>query len=769
MHKVFPHLDQGKPVRFWPTPQASLPEAAPCPPPLPFAAIVRGRWEYRVRQLRALRRTGHARLLVYALGAQLTFIKLGTKVIAKLIGGSATLISVVAAIVFASSADGTDIKASETHLAAAQIIGAALALVLSLSIIPAQRAAELFSIVVLKFFARDRALLSGFLVLVATTISSLLLGTRWSASLDAKTSLCIQFVLLGLSFDALRRFYVSTLDLLAPESAIRRIVKESLSLSRTIGTLAEKTVAVQVAATGAPSEKDRLVYAQAIIQSRLPHHLLNASSQLQEFAHRFIARRDSNATIETINALETLAADYADLRRNGLTLHLDPEFLLSGPQSDVSDVLGPTYESIHHIIEDAISAKNERVVRHGVQTLGRLTLHAMSISARREHGDTFAPLAFGAAFHFDRSVRAVLAAGMPDATLDAIRSLDSILQSRKADIDTGSLTDRAIETLFAIAVDGYIKSSGVNVFRAVEAILRSLASDIELDVLEERQLKSVLQRILQLLPAEIAADATGSRSLQVFPAYDLGFEACIPMLIQAVARKAEFDPERAWNDPYSDLSEFVDVVRDHYRRLSALDFRGTLLKKWVVDSLDAVSRVLLHEIANTSAPSEFIETVADDLKPMVTWVSGFFKAKDGHKQHHLSDATSQLAILGMHALGVGRHDIAEKCGKTLQRIAGNLAGQISPYELADLHMDIETLARASDALGSTVLSGKLREMITLPAQFSREEQDRHLDARKTRERQLEEALSQAGRRPYNADKDPVECLFAFQAEQKKKG
>jgi len=766
MHKVFPHINQGKPVRPLPIPQASPLEVAP--PPLPFAAVIYGRWQYHAEQMRALKRRVHAWLLVRALHSQLTLIHFRTKVAGKIIGSAATLISVAVAIVFGLSADGTDIKASEMHLAAAQIIGAALALVLSLSIIPAQRAAELFSIVVLKFFARDRALLSGFLILVTTTILSLLLGTRWSASLDAKTSLCIQFVLLGLSFDALRQFYVSTLDLLAPESAIRRIVKESLALSRSIGASAERTVAVQVAATGAPSELDRVVYAQAIIQSRLPQHLQNASGQLQEFAHRFIARRDSNATIETINALETLATDYADLRRKGLTLHIDPKFPFSGPQSDVSDVLGPTYESIHHIIEDAISAKNERVVRYAVRTLGQMILHAMSISAEREHGDTFAPLAFAAAFYFDRSVRTVLAASMPDATLDAIASLDSILKSRRADIDIGGLRDQVIETLFAIAVDGYIKSSGVNVFRAVEAILHSLASDIEADILEESALTSVLQRILQLVPAEIRADAAGQRSLQVFPAYNLGFEASIPMLIQAVAMKAKPDTDRRWHDPFSDLSEFAEAVRDHYRRLSDLDFQGTLLKKWVVDSLDAVSRVLFHEIAKPSAPKEFIETVTDDLKPMITWVSAFFESKDGHKQHHLSDATSQLAILGMNALDIGRQDIAEKCAETLQRIAGNLAGQINAYELADIHMEIETLARASDALSSISFSSKLRAMISLPSQFTKAEQERHLAARATRQGQLDEALSQAGRRPYNTGKDPIEWLFAFQAKQKKK-
>ncbi len=55
------------------------------------------------------------------------------------------------------------------------------------------------------------------------------------------------------------------------------------------------------------------------------------------------------------------------------------------------------------------------------------------------------------------------------------------------------------------------------------------------------------------------------------------------MLVQAVAMKAKLDPDAKWQDPYSDLSEIAEIVRDHYRRLSAFDYKGTLLKKWVVN------------------------------------------------------------------------------------------------------------------------------------------------------------------------------------------
>jgi len=143
------------------------------------------------------------------------------------------------------------------------------------------------------------------------------------------------------------------------------------------------------------------------------------------------------------------------------------------------------------------------------------------------------------------------------------------------------------------------------------------------------------------------------------------------------------------------------------------------------------------------------------------WTSAFFKSTDKHKQHHLSDATSQLAILGMNALEAARSDIAEKCAETLQQIATNLAGHINAYDLADVHMDLEALAHASDAIGSTALASRVRAMITLPAHFTKEVEAHHLDARETRHRQFDEALAAAGRRSYNIRTDPVERLFVF--------
>ena len=119
---------------------------------------------------------------------------------------------------------------------------------LSLSIIPAQKAAEAFSSAVLKLYARDRALLSVFALLVCTTMASILLGSGWSLGLITSQLVAAQFIFLGVSFDGLRLFYTKTLDLLIADTAVGLVVKEcDRSIRRVQRTVNRLTRVLQMA------------------------------------------------------------------------------------------------------------------------------------------------------------------------------------------------------------------------------------------------------------------------------------------------------------------------------------------------------------------------------------------------------------------------------------------------------------------------------------------------------------------------------------------
>jgi membrane protein YdbS with pleckstrin-like domain len=92
-----------------------------------------------------LARRGRVAALVRLFRAQQATARLGRRGFTHANRWSATIVTLLIVMLFVVMVqDPKELKTSEVHLTCAQVIGAALALILSLSIIPAQRAAGSF-------------------------------------------------------------------------------------------------------------------------------------------------------------------------------------------------------------------------------------------------------------------------------------------------------------------------------------------------------------------------------------------------------------------------------------------------------------------------------------------------------------------------------------------------------------------------------------------------------------------------------------------------
>jgi hypothetical protein len=227
---------------------------------------------------------------------------------------------------------------SEAHLACAAIIGSALVLLLTLSVIPAQRAAEAFSAAILKIYARDDALRLVFVLLTASCMISIFFGTGWALGLSPLQSLAAQFVLLGISLDGLRLFYTRTLDLLNPGTAVALVLKQCdrgiVKVRRTVDRI---TRILQT--RHGPPETQAASRALLFAGSQIAASLRGWIAQLDEFAHKAVARGDSEAVNTILTAMKTIGARYTDARRTSVVLVPDWNNLFAGGTSDIGQVL----------------------------------------------------------------------------------------------------------------------------------------------------------------------------------------------------------------------------------------------------------------------------------------------------------------------------------------------------------------------------------------------------------------------------------------------
>lgn len=340
----------------------------------------------------------------------------------------ATLIAILSASSFIVAGPASDkvTNATDVHLACARIIGGALALILSLSIIPAQKAAEAFSAAILKLYARDTTLLSVFSLLSAAAIASVLLGTGWTFGLPLLYALAVQVMLLGLSFDGLRFFYRKTLNLLLPATATGLVLRECRALTNKVRRRVDRGVRILQLAGNSPDSR-AVAGAVFFAQSQIAPALKGWIAQLEEFAHKALVRGDTHAVNEIITTMQIIGTNYADARRASVVLIPDWTNILAGGTSDISRVLNPIHESARLICRHAAKEANELVVSHCIRTFGRMAEHAMTILHEQNGLWRKAPLAFSPVFYLDLCVQIAIRAGMADAVLGGASALQAIL------------------------------------------------------------------------------------------------------------------------------------------------------------------------------------------------------------------------------------------------------------------------------------------------------------------------------------------------------
>ena len=735
-------------------------------------APVRIRNRYLRRRAKSMIRRLHVQFVIRSIRIRQSVIIRFKTVVEIAARMSASLIACLSVAILLFLFRGpADLKASEVNLTSAVITGSALALVLSLSIIPAQRAAEAFSPAILRLYARDPALLIVYLTLACTTMASIILGAGWISSLNATNSISIQILLLGLSFDALRQFYTRTLDLLAPETAVRLVLRETSSQLARVKRTVERLVCVL---PGAGSEPDRQAVTRSILyaNSQIARSLRAWIAQLEEFSHKGIARHDTHGANESISALGLIGRQYADARRSSIILQPDWDFPLAGGVSDINqEVLSPIYESIRSICQDAAAAPNELIVRHCVQTLEHMTINAMEIVHVQNGRFRTAPLAYAPCFYMNMCTEIAIRSNMADAVLAAIASFQAIFLRKTPDIDTHSVETQALDSLFTIAAASYARTDSVWAFPAMKSMLVAASYDIEIGGYRHLPaMDSILRKILLLAPYEVNVDAAGQRRVQTYPPYDLGFEANIAMLLNKVAGRIVVDAERSWINPFHEFLEASEDIAHHFRDLSRTNFRNTLLRKWIVDTIVAVANVHFSLLTDPPNGSEaHIEDIEDRLQWIVHSIPPFFPDNQPPFQyHHAQDACGALAILGMNLLRSDWTDAAQSCGTAIASIASHgAASNPDPYRLADLQEKIEVLAIAADALENSRAAEVFRAMIERPPNVSDADWPHFLEARRTRARQLEERLGQIERYPRGLPDDPIPLLRQILAQPRK--
>ncbi len=712
---------------------------------------IKVRLRYLKRRFWRIRRLVYVWVLVRLFRFQQATRAFGSRIYSYIKATYATLTSIliaVALLVFLPEFDpnNVNLKISEVHFASAGIIGTALALVMTLSVIPAQKAADVFSSAVLRLYASDAATIIVFATLAIMVVLSLLLGLGWDFGLSTTALLAAQFVILGVALDALRQFYARTLELLVPTTALLMVRKYCGRIIENTRSTIKKAAHINRLSDINNTVDDRVRKWSIYRISTITGQLNSWISQLEEFAYKATLRSDIQAARAVIQTIRLIGTDYAESRRDSIVVQADWGGGFPIGTSDLSEVLNPIQESLRGILDKAIDAKSESLVIECVNAYRDLALHALTLVHTDQLAGKSAPLAYSPVFYIKICSEKAASADMEDALLACVRAIGVILANLPDGVPVTEMQATAMDCLSGILLNSYVRKKNVSGSEAAQMMLIAAQKDLQVHGLQPTAvLKKVMRDFEQYMPLEVVADKTGQRTLQVFPAYSMGFQANLPTLLAESGKRVQpVDPERPWVDPFSEFAEVSRAIVHHYRNLAKnVKFEGTLLQKWILDSITTAVHVHIDLLDDLPPGCDsFQQTVVDRMLWFVH-APGFFFGKPDEEfpKRHADDVSGRLAIVGMRLLTRGNLAEALECAKAINSIGEAAAAkQIEPYGLADIMVNLEQLARAIEARGFTAESTPLIANVDLPAGVNDDYRDAYIDAIASRRGHLDRNL-----------------------------
>jgi hypothetical protein len=213
--------------------------------------------------------------------------------------------------------------------------GTIFALLLTLSIIPIQRAAETWSPSIVRLYRRDPSTYITFIVLGVLCAASFMFAVKGLADIPSSIILAVAFGALGLSLDLLRWYQGHVCQLLDPAQAVglttryaRQTIDRIQGLVTRVATLQHRMLTPEKQRETSVEHVETVVYPRV---SGYPQTINFWINDLAEIAGKATARGEKFLASAAVNAISEITKHFLSVRKRNLMLMPAPDGLFLGP------------------------------------------------------------------------------------------------------------------------------------------------------------------------------------------------------------------------------------------------------------------------------------------------------------------------------------------------------------------------------------------------------------------------------------------------------
>jgi hypothetical protein len=629
------------------------------------------------------------------------------------------------------------------HLAVGGMIGTVLAIVVSLSILPVQRATESAGRITSTVYLKDRIVPSIYVLLGFLCLLSFFLAMARDVFGMHQIWIVLELVIIGVVLDALRWYSHRVNIMLQPHVAIQRLRKTAIHYIQTQRKLIAKLAAKQWRINQAKSPNRERIEGEFWRVNPNLNRLIGEefAGEMAEAAVRAVARDETGIARDAITGICEIACCYLEARMTNAIFY--PHAWASGTMdSDLTPVLNPMYEHLRRVFIAATSRQAQVSCIDVLHALAHIAVKTTSI------GDagllTKASLSFMPLGHLlDLSQRAQ-ASGLDDVALNGSRQLLHVCENTPEDVLTMRVYSGVVESWSKLSQYWLSKRGGIcagAVFKDMMGFVNRLVER------KDEHLMDVVQAVLRCLEPSVPLIIAnqGDWGSGPFQPYDIAGGVGLDRIMATAVehRRSAASPDEAfrWDRTVMELNKHI---WGHFRHIvEKTDLSGSFLLWHIRETIKSVALSLLRFAKSRRTEDNQDTTFLRDVGWTLSPLEFVFHGSKLLGSSEVDDICDTLCFVGLAYYSEGYRQTALDAVMRIPSIIGvycGMGGGREDYTIADLMIHIwkmrVLIAKGDDSASLQTLDGALTRPSTIPE----ERWDKVLEEFELRKAQLEEDL-----------------------------
>lgn len=556
--------------------------------------------------------------------------------------------------------------------------GTILALALTLSLTPIQRAGEAWSASILRLYRRDRVTHATFVTLGILCVTSFAFAVRGPAVVPVSFILAASLALLGFGLDLLRGYHAHVCRLLDPQHAVAVGLKEAKHAQDRLNRGVRRNAWLR---RSRPFMKRKPASSRELLESTIylkfvpgyPGILVQPFDDLAEIALRALARGEKPLARAAIDAIAELTNHYLSCRKRNLMLYRAAKGATVANTSDVDLVTRPAYGLLRQISRAAVKAEDETTAIRVSYAFRSIIVHTAKLVAPAFSPNT-APLSGVPLRHAFDCLKFAQSRGLEEVPYQSASILTDMIYDVPKGIPFTDLHAWLVDGLHDIATGFYTDGR----FEVAEAVTKSqllllCALSWEKTGFPEA-VGEVLEKIALQVPLAMeneraAAPADAYRPLK--HAYDSTDMLSLAWLFGNALRwlyQAEDEP--AYRDQYAQVLGIADVVSDHLRGVAQNNEFGVSM---LVPQIDRLIRHIAIAVADyIEDPAPFDQGNQDELVRgfirLLAFYPWAFRDKNAIHAPRVEQCCDTVCYIGLRFLSSGRPDVLLNCVWSIESV-----------------------------------------------------------------------------------------------------